>query len=298
MKLMKSIIILLIILNIFLSISNAKQPAQIEIDKLVDAVWKEPAQSIDITLYMTIIEPPKSEEQIRKMFEDFFYKAERPKENLSASQQEQLNRDIQLNVERTIKEQENGKKIKERIRIEGYRQRIDEVTERPQMVLLKGTPYEQKRAELTIGPNTPYSAEITEYKITGELKRKEIYEVEKVDLNPVLTNDIFEFAPPEDYKVMEKEPNGVVKVIRGKGGIEEAMLMIQKAKKTGDIITIKELLNHEKWQIRLRSLQVLENLLAQDKQGLQDAADLVKNDEEPKVRENAKRILDNLKMKK
>jgi hypothetical protein len=131
-------------------------PTEEQVTKLAAAAWKERPRSIDVTLYKEITTPPKSVEEFRRMFEDAFNKTERPKENLPPQELEIRNRNIQINVERSVKEQEAGRKIKERIRISGHRQRIDQVLGWPKMVLLQGTPYEEVRPEVVLGPNTPY----------------------------------------------------------------------------------------------------------------------------------------------
>jgi len=132
-------------------------PTEEQVTKLAAAAWKEPVHTIDVTLYKDVTKPPKSVEELRQMFEDAFNKGKgRPKENLSPAELEMRNRDIQLNVEREVNAQEVGRKIKERIRISGHRQRIDQVLGWPKMVLLQGTPYEEVRPEVVLGPNTPY----------------------------------------------------------------------------------------------------------------------------------------------
>jgi hypothetical protein len=137
----------------------------------------------------------------------------------------------------------------------------------------------------------PHNATIIEYDMNGELKKKEVYTIEKVELNPVISKDVFEFTPPEEYEITEIDTNGTVKVIREKGGIEGAMIRWTKAVKEKDIETLTELLGHEIWQVRLRSLQVLEQLLAQDGKRLEETAMVLENDENPKVREQAEKIL-------
>ena len=133
------------------------------------AAWKECPHSIDVTLYKDITKPPKSVEEFRRMFEDAFNKGGgRPKENLSPAELEMRNRDVQLNVERAVKEQEDGRKIKQRVRISGHRQRIDQVLGWPKMVLLQGTPYEEVRPEVVLGLNTTY--EMTHVNLGDERK--------------------------------------------------------------------------------------------------------------------------------
>ncbi|MHB0945586.1 MAG: LolA family protein [Sedimentisphaerales bacterium] len=455
MKLNLKTVFLFIIFVIFcFKMTVGNPPTESQRGKLVDAVLKEPARSIDITLYKNIIEPQKPAEELRQMFEDFFDKAEGPKKNLSSADIESRDRDIRLNVERTLKEQETGRKVKERIRVDGYRQRIDQVFGRPKMVLLKGTPYEQIRPEIVLGPDTPYdetlvnlgdkrrgeytsftyfhtnktaritnskksmwkrsdvldftslasflrpllcgdkgtllepvfvpepnkldrfietgflsdttqltissdpntsgkreridiksgdsqygmviicdnndyskiyyieinnpitgkplcvskfdsfdtkgfpySAEITEYGVDGQLKKREFYRIERVELNPAIPNEVFEFSPPKDYEVTKIDPNGTCRMIQEKGGIDGAMRTLLKATEEKDIGTLTELLGHEIWQVRLRSLQVLGRLLVQDANGLKGAAEVLKNDEKLEVRNEAQRIFNHLKSK-
>ncbi len=131
-------------------------PTADQVSRLAAAAWKEPFNSIDVTLYKEIETAAKSVEEFRQMFENFFDKAEGPKENLSDWGLEERNRTIQMNVERVVKEQEVGRTMKQRIRIDGYRQRTDQVIGYPRMVLLENTPHERIRPEVVLGPNTPY----------------------------------------------------------------------------------------------------------------------------------------------
>ena len=159
MKTVNLRMILLALICILLHIKPvlSNPPTKEQVTKLATTACRERPRSIDVTLYEEITKPPKSVEEFRLMFEDALNKAGgRPKENLSPAELEMRNRDVQLNVERAIKEQEAGRKIKERIRISGYRQRIDQVLGWPKMVLLQGTPYEEVRPEVVLGPNTPY----------------------------------------------------------------------------------------------------------------------------------------------
>lgn len=160
---LKIVILLLVCIPFHPKAKAAEPPTADQVSKLVTAAWKEPVYSvysIDITLYKEITKPPKSVEEFRRMFENSFDKREGPKENLSAVELEMRNRNIQLNVERAVKEQEVGRRMKKRIRIDGYRQRIDQVIGYPKMVLLEGTPHERTRAEVILGPNTPYDTSL------------------------------------------------------------------------------------------------------------------------------------------
>lgn len=153
---LKIVILLLVCIPLCARAVPSNAPTEEQVSKLMAAAWKEPPHSIDVTLYKKITKPPKPVEEFRRMFENSFDKREGPKENLSGWGLEERNRDIQLNVERAVKEQEVGRRIKQRIRVDGYRQRTDQVIGYPKMVLLKGTPHERTRPEVVLGPNTPY----------------------------------------------------------------------------------------------------------------------------------------------
>ena len=49
----------------------------------------------------------------------------------------------------------------------------------------------------------PHRVTTTEYGFNGKFKKKEIIKVEKVELNPLLPDEIFEFRPPEGYTVRD-----------------------------------------------------------------------------------------------
>jgi len=150
------VILLSICIPLYASSDPCNLPTAEQVSKLAAAAWKEPVNSIDVVLYKEIKGPAKSVEEFRQMFENFFDKAEGPKENLSGWGLEERDRTIQMNVERAVKEQEVGRTMKQRIRIDGYHQRTDQVTAQSKIVLLEGTPHERIRPEVLLGPNTPY----------------------------------------------------------------------------------------------------------------------------------------------
>jgi len=49
----------------------------------------------------------------------------------------------------------------------------------------------------------PRKATIIEYDLDGKLKKKEVYIVEKVELNPLISEEVFQFQPPQGYKVQD-----------------------------------------------------------------------------------------------
>ena len=49
----------------------------------------------------------------------------------------------------------------------------------------------------------PHNATVIKFDMDGNLKEKEVYTVERVELNLVIPDDVFEFRPPEGYKVTD-----------------------------------------------------------------------------------------------
>ena len=110
-------------------------------------------------------------------------------------------------------------------------------------------------------------------------------------MNAVIPDEVFTFNPPEDYEIVKIDDNGVTSIIREKGGTDGAVQKLHKATKEKDVKTLKGLLQHEKWQIRLRALQVLEHLLEHDKKQLKGIAIILEKDTKEEVRAKAERIL-------
>lgn len=154
---LKIVVLLIVCISLYSKADSINPPSEEQISKLAAAAWKrELPQSIDVTLYKEIVKPPTSEEEIRKMVEGFFNKAEGPKENLSGWDLKERDRTIQMNVENILQEQEAGRRVKKRIRIGGHRQRIDQVSAHPKKALLKGTPHERINPEVVLEPDTPF----------------------------------------------------------------------------------------------------------------------------------------------
>ena len=451
----------MVLLFVFISIFSAgfsnSYPTEEQVNKLVSSVWKEPPNSIDVTLYIDATVPKESEEQLRQKYEQLYNLAEGPREKLSPYKIEMRNKNIQINVEKDLREQKVGRKIKQRIRIDGCRQRIDETFGRtktvfsketgrekilPEVILDSNTPYETTRvnlgdkekgdytsfqyshnlksamitnnrgsmwaksdimylsglpewdrlimrmmslgkkqetasgmtfipdeeklkkisnsgeldsARISIEPDTnepdtrdkiiisypsesngirttivcdrkdysriflldksnpetgkvfyrrecdnfdhqgfPHNITIMELDKKGNLTKK-VYRIEKVDVNPVIPDEVFQFNPPEDYEIVKVDPNDMVRIIREMGGFEGDVRKLDKAAQAKDVQTLKSMLKNESPIIRLDSLRVLKRLLAKDKDGLKEAVSILENDDDPKVRQEAEKILRSLK---
>lgn len=424
-----------------LSASTCSPPTSEQCGKLADAIIKETPTNVDITFNEKLFRKPMSEKIIRRMFEDSFTRTDGPKDKMNAEKRDQFEKYVQMNVERTIKEQEFGVNIRKRIWRSGNRRRIDRITIKPEewnkektdfktcdsdinsaydgtfivtgqtdiscyhaMELIEirqrkkeqvdnddldniinyhlhnlkwlvtdrqdspnGTIYllshdkienlsrtgRVNNAKLVFCPETnvtqtrerielrdindvpltificdsndysrvyytevrmpstekpiyirecndfdsrgiPRNVTVTEVELDGSLKKKKIYEILDINTNLVISDDVFEFSPPEDYEIVEVDPNGARKIIKGKGGIAGAMQILLKAQKEKDIATLNNLLGNEIWQIRLRSLQVLEHILTEDSEALKEVATALKNDENQIVREKSQSILNRI----
>jgi len=96
-----------------------------QVRKLVIAAWKQRPESMDITYYKTFKDLTKDKQAFEQIFDDAFDKMYESKETLSPVEAKFKERMVQLNVERSLKEKEVGRKSKIRIRYEKNRQRID-----------------------------------------------------------------------------------------------------------------------------------------------------------------------------
>jgi hypothetical protein len=157
-------------------------PDEQQAAKLVAAVWKDKPKSIDATIYQTITKPAKSRRQIQEMVEDIFAKQKNsilqkyaPNSRARTVMLEKLNRTIEENVERIMKEQQTPTSIKKRIRISGGRERHD--------VAYARTP------DVSLGPNTPFESTF-------------------VDLGERPQGDIKAFSYHHDRKIANIDTNG------------------------------------------------------------------------------------------
>jgi hypothetical protein len=94
--------------------------------KLAGAIWKSPPLSMDVTYCVAFEDNTKSEQDLREMYEKEYDQMHGPKESLSPYLLQDRESTIRKNVERFIKEQqEGGRKVTYRIRFDGNYLRID-----------------------------------------------------------------------------------------------------------------------------------------------------------------------------
>ena len=157
-------------------------PDEEQVAKLVAAVWKDKPNSIDATIYETITSPPKSRRQIRERVDHVFAKEKswilqeyEPNSPGRRVMLNKLNRTIEMNVERIIKEQQTPTRTKKRIRISGGRERHD--------VAYGRTP------DVSLGPDTPFESTF-------------------VDLGEHVQGDIKAFSYHHDRKIANIDTSG------------------------------------------------------------------------------------------
>jgi HEAT repeat protein len=122
----------------------------------------------------------------------------------------------------------------------------------------------------------------------GNLKEKEVYTIEKVELNPDIPDEVFEFRPPEGYDVADLRPgSGYDEKVKRES---EALAQLQKLHEVSDIPELRKLLKHESWKVRLIALKTIGGL-AKDRAVLRDIAASMQNDENSDVHKEADRIL-------
>ena len=91
------IVVLLFLFSVNSSIANTSTlPTLEQAEKLVNAAWKSPPQSFDITFYAEEIDNTQTEEKARKVYKEIFDKEYGPDEELSPEKLERKEREIQL----------------------------------------------------------------------------------------------------------------------------------------------------------------------------------------------------------
>lgn len=139
----------------WIALSESPPDAE-QVAKFVAAVWKDKPDSIDATVYRTITRPAKPNQQIREMVEYVFAKERsrilqkyEPNSHARTIMLDKLNRTIEMNVERLIKEQKTPRRMKMRIRISDGRERHDiAYADTPDGLLGPNTPYESSNVDL------------------------------------------------------------------------------------------------------------------------------------------------------
>lgn len=221
--------LLTIILLVLFTVSFANGKLQLlnsaQVQKLAAVVSKQPPDSMDIIYYKTVRDLSKDRQFFKEIYEEAFTKMYGSEENLTPAKAERRNRMIQLNVERSMKEQEVGRKSKMRIRYLKDRQRVDYVGGIPARTIFKGTENERFALGKRLDADTPFTTSVVEitdgknvstrYKYLHESKSVSIKTIKRRDVN--LTKKISGFS---------MIPSGVAGILRMKlsGGNSSGVL--------------------------------------------------------------------------
>lgn len=136
----------------------------------------------------------------------------------------------------------------------------------------------------------PHNVISTEYDLDGKFKEQKIFTFEKVDLNPVISPEIFEFTPPQGYDVYDmRDSKKFQKQIDQKKAAHEEVQQILQSR---NVEQIKTLLSHQEWEVRAQALHMLKSLLKDNPQELRKVAESVKDD--VKLKKITERIINEL----
>ncbi|MBN2270884.1 MAG: hypothetical protein JXN61_09740 [Sedimentisphaerales bacterium] len=171
----RAIVILLIVVGTAAPADTEVFPSYQQAERLVAAVWKASPQSIDVTYYVTVMDGTKTEQDFRLIYERAHEQMYGPVEQLNSYMLNSREKFIQLNVERCLKEQQDGGRTsKLRIRYDGNHQRIDRVDGKPARTVVKQSGHEQVLPEKVLGPDTPFDMSFTE--VTDQNDHSERFE--------------------------------------------------------------------------------------------------------------------------
>jgi hypothetical protein len=139
----------------------------------------------------------------------------------------------------------------------------------------------------------PHNITEIKYDKDGNFLEKSVYKIIKVELNPSISNEVFELKPPADYEVddhrpLEKRPKNVTYLTTEV--VEETLKQVDKAYREKDLATLKEFLKHESWRVRSSALGLITGVTEGEE--LKEIVESVRNDENNEVRKKADRILE------
>ncbi|MBE0538016.1 MAG: hypothetical protein IH624_20330, partial [Phycisphaerae bacterium] len=104
---------------------EARLPDAGEVQRLIEAVLKAHPGRMDITYCKTLRDLGRTRADFEKVYTEAFSQMDGRPERLEGAQLERFNRQVQMNVERSLREQEVGSRSKVRFYYEAGRQRVD-----------------------------------------------------------------------------------------------------------------------------------------------------------------------------
>lgn len=141
----------------------------------------------------------------------------------------------------------------------------------------------------------PHNIIETRYDIDGNFVEKSVYRIIKVELNPSISDEVFELRPPANYEVddrrpPEKRPKDVSYLTTEE--VREILKQVDKAYREKDLATLKGFLKHKSWRVRSSALSLITGVAEGEE--LKEIVKSVRNDEDDEVRKKAEQILERL----
>jgi hypothetical protein len=145
----------------------------------------------------------------------------------------------------------------------------------------------------------PHSVTEIQYDPEGNLVEKSVYRIVKIDLSPVIPDEVFAFDPPEDYEVrdrrpLDKQPKNVSYLKTE--DVEKAISQVNEAFQKKDLNVLKGFLKHKSWRVRNSTLALVTGV-AEGKE-LRQIVESATKDRDGEVRKHAEQILKRLQKQK
>ena len=213
---MKSVIYILLTIFVvkFSMADNSELPTYDQAEKLVEAAWKSPLRSIDITYYLALIDERKTEENLLQIYEEAYENMFGPDEILNSFMLESKERSKKNFLDyQSSQKQQGGKKIKKRVRFDGKSYRLEKSYGSPDRTILKANGEEKTQPGKKLIANTPFEETyIDTVSETGDFERYSYFResknarVQKLEHSPAISfvhDDISEILGNPDTSIIQ-----------------------------------------------------------------------------------------------
>ncbi len=186
--------------------------------KLLSAAWKTPPESMDIVYFVSQQDYTIDEQELRQRYKKIVEEMYGPLQSQTSNEKERRDQTVELNVQRILREQQVGRKVRFHVRYDDKgQQRLDKVEATPSRILLKGSDKEKFVAGKPLDPNTPYEYSIIDtIDNSGGFRRFELYHlnktVQKREYNSSTSFSKFEGAR---FMMMPGGPSTILKIKTG-----------------------------------------------------------------------------------
>ncbi len=205
----RAVVIVAVLWNAIAAAGTAVPLSSEQCAELIRAAGKAPPKSIDITYWVTVRDYTRTEADFRRLYEQAYTEMHGADEDLKGDALERRNEFVQMNVERVVKEQqEGGRRVKYRIRFDGNRQRIEKSN--------ATTPALPKTA--AVDANAFYETSIIEVTGPNDVSERYVYS----HSGRGATRQIVRRREPfEDSKIMEFVQMPAARLLRRELGVHE-----------------------------------------------------------------------------